>query len=33
MASWQPGPRPEWVSALNALGDPGWLTLELPVSK
>jgi hypothetical protein len=25
---WRPGPRPDWVRALNALGDPGWITLD-----
>jgi hypothetical protein len=26
--AWQPGPRPTWVRALNALGDPAWISLE-----
>jgi len=28
MSIWQPGPRPEWVRALNALGAPEWVRLD-----
>lgn len=28
MSIWQPGPRPEWVRALNTLGDPSWIRLD-----
>ena len=28
MSVWQPGPRPEWVAALNQLGNPAWLSLD-----
>lgn len=26
--SWQPGPRPAWVRALNEVGDPAWVALD-----
>ena len=26
--SWQPGPRPAWVRALNQVGDPSWVALD-----
>ncbi len=25
---WQPGPRPDWVRAINAVGDPSWVSLD-----
>jgi hypothetical protein len=28
MSIWQPGPRPHWVRALNAISDPAWIQLE-----
>ena len=27
-SKWQPGPRPEWVSAFNELGSPAWVRLD-----
>lgn len=27
-SSWQPGPRPAWVRALNEVGDPAWIALD-----
>ena len=28
MSIWQPGPRPDWVTALNENSDPTWIGLE-----
>jgi hypothetical protein len=28
LQGWQPGARPAWVTALNRLGDPSWISLE-----
>lgn len=28
MSVWQPGPRPDWLRALNRLGEPAWVPIE-----